>query len=73
MRRWIPLAAGGAVLMLSACTGLSPGPYSAKSSEEPYEAPIYDEGGLYQPGLDEGGVEDLDTPMGPEGPAEPEL
>lgn len=48
MRRWIPFAAGGAALMLSACTGPSPGPY-------------------------EGGVEDLHTLMGPQGPAEAEL
>lgn len=73
MTRWIPLSAAGAALVLSACTGVSPGPYDAVSSENPYDAPIYDEGGLYQPGLDEGGVEDLDTLMGPEGPAEPEL
>ncbi|HYH18873.1 MAG TPA: hypothetical protein VD995_09685 [Azospirillum sp.] len=52
MHSWIVFAAFGAALALSGCAGPSTGAYQAGSDG------IYDEGGLYQRGLNEGGIDE---------------
>ena len=50
------LLAGG---LLAGCADVSTGAYQASGfGREAYEAGIYDEGGIYEPGLYDGGIDE---------------